>query len=303
MNNDGPDFAEFMEQRAAAALAYVRGDAAPLGQLVARISRATFFSPRGDYLHGADAVWSRYQQDAAAFEPGGDSQLDILDMGASGGIAYWVGIQRASVCMRGHAEAVSFNLRITEVFRQEGNDWKLIHRHADALVPTADPAAPAPPRAPGREEEGAVTDPADTPWTHEAMIETSAPPPRVWELFADIARWKDWNGGIERIEIHGPFAAGTTFTMQPPGQEALLSTLVEVMPNERFSDETMVGETRVVVSHTLVPLASGGTRIVYATSVSGPGAAALGPVVTSDFPEVLAALKRLAEQEPSHASP
>jgi uncharacterized protein YndB with AHSA1/START domain len=134
-------------------------------------------------------------------------------------------------------------------------------------------------------------------WTHEETIETSAPPTRVWELFADIARWKDWNAGIETIEIHGPFEAGTTFTMQPPGQDALTSTLVEVKPNERFSDETVVDATRVVVSHTLVPLASGGTKIVYTTKITGPGADELGPMVTSDFPDVLAALKRLAEQQ------
>ena len=133
-------------------------------------------------------------------------------------------------------------------------------------------------------------------WTHEATIETSAPPPCVWALFADIARWTAWNAGIERIDIHGPFATGTTFTMQPPGQAPLTSTLVEVTPNERFVDETVVDATRVVVGHALVPLAAGGTKIVYTTTITGPGADELGPMVTSDFADVLAALKRRAEQ-------
>jgi uncharacterized protein YndB with AHSA1/START domain len=133
-------------------------------------------------------------------------------------------------------------------------------------------------------------------WTHEETIETSAPPTRIWELFADIARWKDWNAGIETVEIHGPFEAGTSFTMQPLGQDILTSTLVEVKPNQRFSDETVVGETRVLVSHKLVPLSSGGTKIIYSTEITGPGADEVGPMVTSDFPAVLAALKRLAEQ-------
>jgi len=133
-------------------------------------------------------------------------------------------------------------------------------------------------------------------WTHEETIETSAPPIRVWELFADITRWKDWNAGIETIEIHGPFEVGTTFTMQPPGQDALTSTLVEVKPNDCFSDETVLGATRVVVNHQLVPLSSGGTRIIYSTEIAGPEADEVGPMVTSDFAAVLAALKRLAEQ-------
>ncbi len=134
-------------------------------------------------------------------------------------------------------------------------------------------------------------------WTHEQSIETSATPARVWQLFADVARWKDWNAGIEKIEIHGPFANGTTFTMQPPGQDAITSKLIDVKPNEGFTDETVVDDTRVIVSHRLVTLPSGRTKIIYSTEITGPAADEFGPMVTSDFPEVLAALKRLAEQQ------
>jgi hypothetical protein len=134
-------------------------------------------------------------------------------------------------------------------------------------------------------------------WTHEEAIETSATPAQVWKLFADVARWKDWNAGIESIQIHGPFEPGTTFTMQPPGQEAIDSILLVVKPDEGFTDETVVDKTRVLVSHKLVPLASGKTRIIYSTEITGPDAAELGPMVTSDFADVLMRLKRLAEQQ------
>ncbi len=133
-------------------------------------------------------------------------------------------------------------------------------------------------------------------WSHEESIETSASPARVWELFADVERWKDWNAGIESIVLHGPFAEGTTITMKAPGQDALTSTLIQVKPSQSFTDETVVGETRVLVSHRLAPLLSGRTKIVYSTKITGPGAAEIGPMVTADFPDVLAALKNLAEQ-------
>ena len=134
MNTDLQDFAQFMERRAEAAGAYAGGDAGPLGLLVARSSPATFFGPQGGYCQGADAVGARYAADAAIFEPGGESRFEILQMAASQDVAYWVGFQRATVHMRGTTEAIPFNLRVTEVFRREGAEWKLVHRHADRLT-------------------------------------------------------------------------------------------------------------------------------------------------------------------------
>jgi len=139
MSGDLHDFEQFMQRRDDAARAYVCGDAAPLGRMVAHSSPATFFAPMGGYVQGADAVNSRYAGDATAFERGSDSHFEILHMAASDGIAYWTGFQRASARMRGQAEAIPFNLRVTEVFRREDGDWKLIHRHADSLV--AEPEA------------------------------------------------------------------------------------------------------------------------------------------------------------------
>lgn len=132
-------------------------------------------------------------------------------------------------------------------------------------------------------------------WTREASIETTATPAQIWAFFSDVAGWKAWNVGIEKIEIHGPFAKGTTFTMQPPGEEAFTSALTEVVENEGFTDETVIGGTRVLVHHKISLLPSSRVKIIYSTEITGPAAEVIGPMVTSDFPEVLSALKSLAE--------
>jgi len=139
-------------------------------------------------------------------------------------------------------------------------------------------------------------------WTDTASIVTTASPQALWRLFEDVAGWTRWNAGIERIALNGPFATGSTFDMQPPGMEAFRSTLREVKTNAGFVDETVLEDTRFLVSHELQPLPAGGTRVVYAIRVEGPEAATLGPLVTADFPEVLAALKALAERDGAEVS-
>jgi hypothetical protein len=81
------DFEEFMQRRAEAARAYVCGDAAPLSRLATRAGDATFYAPRGGYVHSADDVFSTYEHDVTAFAPGGESSFEILQMATSDGLA------------------------------------------------------------------------------------------------------------------------------------------------------------------------------------------------------------------------
>ncbi|MDI3562834.1 SRPBCC family protein [Bradyrhizobium sp. Arg816] len=136
-------------------------------------------------------------------------------------------------------------------------------------------------------------------WRHEYAIETSAAPETIWSILRDVPGWKTWNAGIEQIDIDGPFAAGTWFTMKPPGEEALRSQLIEVRENACFIDETRVGDLVIKVAHRIEALVDSlgpkRTRIVYAVDARGPQASEIGPAVASDFPDVLASLAKLAE--------
>jgi hypothetical protein len=138
VTSDQQDFEQFMQQRQQASHAYMNGNAALFGQIIARQPPITFFPPRGVAYQDAEAI-SNYEEGAAAFEHSSDDQFEILHMAASDSLAYWVGIQHSVTSLRGRAEAVSFNLRVTELFRREGDTWKLIHRHADPLI--SEPAA------------------------------------------------------------------------------------------------------------------------------------------------------------------
>ena len=136
MSNDSQDFERFMKRREDAARAFVNGDVVSLNRISARTSPVSFFGPKGGHEQGAEQVSAAYQRDAARFDSG-ETHFEILHMHASDGIGYWVGFQKATARLKGSADAVPFDLRVTEVFRREDGDWKLIHRHADTLAAEA----------------------------------------------------------------------------------------------------------------------------------------------------------------------
>jgi hypothetical protein len=134
-------------------------------------------------------------------------------------------------------------------------------------------------------------------WQTQFSVETSASVEMIWQIFRDVGTWKNWNAGIESLEIDGPFASGTWFSMKPPGQDTLRSCLIEVRENECFVDETRVGELTVRVAHRIQRLGPASTRVTYSVEAEGPDAAEIGAAISSDFPEVLASLATLAEQK------
>jgi uncharacterized protein YndB with AHSA1/START domain len=135
-------------------------------------------------------------------------------------------------------------------------------------------------------------------WEYEYRLETSAAPEALWRNWADMASWPQWNDGIETITVDGPFEVGTVFTMTPPGEEPIRMRLTEIKPGESFTDEMDAGDFVVRTEHRLEPAAAGLTRIIYRTEITGAAAGQagpeLGPQITADFPEVVAALARRA---------
>ncbi len=127
------DFGAFMELREAAAREHGAGDVEPLRRMTTEHPPATFFGPDGETRMGPDRVFEAYAQAATPFGDHGDTRFEVYQSAASDGLAYWVGLQHSTIHVADSVSPRHVVLRVTELFRREKGEWKLIHRHADEL--------------------------------------------------------------------------------------------------------------------------------------------------------------------------
>jgi hypothetical protein len=136
-------------------------------------------------------------------------------------------------------------------------------------------------------------------WATEHSVETSAAPEEIWRLWADVAGWPEWNSDLERIELVGPFAAGGTVVMTPIGQEPIELRIAEAVEPELFVDEAELGEIVVRTIHRVQRLDPDRVRVTYRMQITGLAADRLGPQIgpeiSADFPQTLAALAERAD--------
>jgi len=133
-------------------------------------------------------------------------------------------------------------------------------------------------------------------YTFEHSAQTSAGPDAVWALYADVAAWLTWDHGLEAVELDGPFTAGTTGRITPHGMDTLPFTITWAEPGRGFSDETPAMGHVLRFIHEIQAMPGGGARVTHRVEVEGPAADEMGPNVTGDTPEAVAALVAMAER-------
>jgi ketosteroid isomerase-like protein len=128
------------EAMAAAAAAFVRGDAEPLKALCSHRDDVTILGAFGGFDQGWDLVGPRLDWASSQFRDGVWSCTN-LSTHITEDMACLVDIERTEAVLGDGHERVVQELRVTHVLRREGDDFRIVHRHADPLRPTAPPAS------------------------------------------------------------------------------------------------------------------------------------------------------------------
>ena len=88
----------------------------------------TTMHPIGGRQEGWDDISASFDGVASAAE-GGHVRLDEQLVIVAGDVAWEVGVERGHITMGG--ERVDIDGRVTNVYRRDGDGWKLAHHHAD----------------------------------------------------------------------------------------------------------------------------------------------------------------------------
>lgn len=127
------DVADLTELWAVAAQAYLDGDLPGYAALADHAPDFTLTPPYGgDPRHGFDGSEQAVERTASTFR-GGDVDLEVHASYASDGLAVLVATERQHGTV-GDLPRQEWSLRITLVFRRDGDRWQLVHRHADPLT-------------------------------------------------------------------------------------------------------------------------------------------------------------------------
>jgi ketosteroid isomerase-like protein len=120
--------AEMVPEQLAAETALHQGDIEPRLALWSRNDPVTLF---GAKLSGSGWVELEptFREVATWFSDGTDYDFEVIAAGASGDLAYTVGYEHNETKVDG--EPRHYTLRATHVYRREGGQWRIVHRHAD----------------------------------------------------------------------------------------------------------------------------------------------------------------------------
>ena len=130
MNDLEAFLADTVRRHATATTAVRNGDATSLIAMLSMHDPVTLFPASQTSKLGWAEVSEAFGRVASLYSDGTPVEFEVLAAGVSGDLAYLVGFERGSAAVVGGSPE-PVNLRVTQIYRREDGEWKLVHRHGD----------------------------------------------------------------------------------------------------------------------------------------------------------------------------
>jgi len=115
------------------------GNASPRGTTWSHKDPVTLFGAAFT-SRGWDEIGPTFDRLASRFSNCTSFDYEVVAAGISGELAYIAGVEHTTARI-GDTDPQSYSLRVTQIFRREDGEWKVVHRHADPYEPTAEKVA------------------------------------------------------------------------------------------------------------------------------------------------------------------
>lgn len=132
------DFDDAVAGYRLALAAMVKGDPTPVTEFFSRRDDVTLANPILPPQVGPAAVDKAITEAATYLRDGSVLGFEEVSRYSTSDLGYVVQIERTQVRFAGREDITPLALRVTMIFRREGDTWKVAHRHAD-LITTRQP--------------------------------------------------------------------------------------------------------------------------------------------------------------------
>jgi ketosteroid isomerase-like protein len=123
-----------IEESHAALDAILKGDKSGYQNLFSERDDVTLGNPFGPFARGRKNVEATLAGAASNYRDGGMTGVDLVATYESNDLAVVVENERGTAKVGGAQDVAPVAVRVTSVFRLEGEVWKLVHRHADPIT-------------------------------------------------------------------------------------------------------------------------------------------------------------------------
>lgn len=118
------------QQQHEAEAALVRGDVGPRLEMWSHRDPVSLFAAVGPSKSGWDELEPTFRSVASRLTGGRDVVYEIMEFDVTGDMAWTAGFARFTVSMDG-GPLTRRTLRVTHVYRREGDEWKVVHEHSN----------------------------------------------------------------------------------------------------------------------------------------------------------------------------
>lgn len=129
---------------------------------------------------------------------------------------------------------------------------------------------------------------------YEKTVSGNIDSKKLWELYSDVSRWKEWDTEVENVLLNGEFVQGSNGVMGMKNGQSLPFVIDSVDTEKEFTTISCLGAITVSFFHTITE-----TSITHIVTIDGGVEAqmdGMGKGITASLPSTMDRLLSMVQR-------